>query len=384
MSTPNLRLEALNILSKVPLIGEKSEPHGHNDWPHLIRAYYKNALDDRFAVNKNLAGHVDVSRLIRGKSGGAFWSVFMPCPKGEADLENMVRDTLQQIDLVYRLAELYADKWEMCESADDIMRIFEKGKFVCLMGVEGLHQIGDSSSVLRMYHKLGVRYVTLTHSKHNQYADSATSNPPLHGGLSAKGKEIIREMNRIGMMIDLSHTSRETTLSALELSLAPVAFTHSCVANIVSTDRNVSDEALDKLKLNRGIIMIALIPTLNHLDSSIANISHVIDHILYVAERIGFDHIGLGSDYDGMMKAVNGLEDVSRYPDLVEAMLIRGISRENVEKIIGRNVIRVLKEVEECAKRYGRELSVLEDSVKPLWDDDLCAVVKSVYPEAEH
>ncbi|QGA13937.1 hypothetical protein EYB26_001589 [Talaromyces marneffei] len=378
MSTPNLRLEALNILSKVPLID------GHNDWPHLIRAYYKNALDDRFAVNKNLAGHVDVSRLIRGKSGGAFWSVFMPCPKGEADLENMVRDTLQQIDLVYRLAELYADKWEMCESADDIMRIFEKDKFVCLMGVEGLHQIGDSSSVLRMYHKLGVRYVTLTHSKHNQYADSATSNPPLHGGLSAKGKEIIREMNRIGMMIDLSHTSRETTLSALELSLAPVAFTHSCVANIVSTDRNVSDEALDKLKLNRGIIMIALIPTLNHLDSSIANISHVIDHILYVAERIGFDHIGLGSDYDGMMKAVNGLEDVSRYPDLVEAMLIRGISRENVEKIIGRNVIRVLKEVEECAKRYGRELSVLEDSVKPLWDDDLCAVVKSVYPEAEH
>jgi membrane dipeptidase len=155
-------------------------------------------------------------------------------------------------------------------------------------------------------------------------------------------------------------------------------------ATLVPTDRNVSDEALDKLKLNRGIIMIAFIPTLNHSDSSIANIGHVIDHILYVAERIGFDHIGLGSDYNGMMKAVNGLEDVSRYADLVEAMLSRGISRENVEKIIGRNVIRVMREVEECSRRYDRELSILEDTVKPLWDDDLCAVVKSVYPEAEN
>ncbi|KAF7936260.1 uncharacterized protein EAE98_002479 [Botrytis deweyae] len=374
--------EALDILDSVPLID------GHNDWPHLIRAYYQNSLDARFEPLKNLAGHVDIKRLMQGKSGGAFWSAFMPCPRTDDDTDEsssfeVVKDTLQQIDLIYRLVELYKEKWEIANEADDILRIFKQRKFVCLIGVEGLHQVGNSSSVLRMYHKLGVRYVTVVHSQNNMFADSATAKAPAHGGLSEAGKAMIREMNRIGMLVDLSHASNDTVLDTLKISTGPVAFTHSSCQGVVASGRNISDEALDRTKVNGGIVMISFIPPLNNVEPEAASIYDVIKNIMYVAEKIGFEHIGLGSDYDGMFKAVKGLEDVSKYPHLVASMLNRGISRENVEKIIGYNLIRVLKGVEKAASCYGNKIIPLEDEVKLLWDKELCALVKSVYPEAE-
>lgn len=172
-------------------------------------------------------------------------------------------------------------------------------------------------------------------------------------------------------------------ISVLETSVAPVAFTHSSCFALVNNARNVPDAVLDKLKENRGIIMISLIPPLTHSDAAKANVDHVVDHICYVANRIGFDHIGLGSDYDGMVIAVSGVEDISKWPNLVARMLARGIAREDVEKVIGLNIIRVLKDVEEVSKS-ARTWSVLEDDVKQLWDEDFRAFVRKEYPDAEH
>ncbi|KAF2501662.1 hypothetical protein BU16DRAFT_477513 [Lophium mytilinum] len=372
--------EALDIMANVPLID------GHNDFPHLIRAYYDSRLDDRFKPEKELAGHVDMKRLTEGRGGGVFWSAYIDCPK-EADFSDTthfepLRDTLQQIDLIHRLVDLYSDKLALAYRADDIMQLFKEGKVASLIGVEGLHQIGNSASVMRMYHKLGVRYVTLAHNKNNMYADSATATELAHGGLSEEGRAIVKEMNRIGMMIDLSHVSDATMMAALDCSKAPVAFTHSSCYSIVKHARNVPDAVLDRLKVNKGIIMISLIPPFTHRDSAAANVDHVVDHILHVAERIGFDHIGLGSDYDGMTKAVNGVEDVSKWPNLVAKMLSRGIARDNVEKILGLNVIRVMKDIESVS-RSSKDWPVLEDKVAQLWDEKFRAFVRNEYPNAE-
>ncbi|KAF2815499.1 uncharacterized protein BDZ99DRAFT_197355 [Mytilinidion resinicola] len=372
--------EALDIMANVPLID------GHNDFPHLVRAYYDSRLDDRFEPGKELAGHVDIKRLVEGRGGGVFWSAYIDCPKlddfTDAAHFEPLRDTLQQIDLIHRLIDLYSNKLALASRADDLLRIFKEGKVASMIGVEGLHQIGNSASVLRMYHKLGVRYVTLAHNKNNMYADSAVAKRPAHSGLSEEGKAMVKEMNRIGMMIDLSHVSDATMMAALDHSRAPVAFTHSSCYSLVNHARNVPDNVLDRLKENNGIIMISLIPPFTHKDGAAANVDHVVDHIVHVAERIGFDHIGLGSDFDGMTKAVNGVEDVSKWPNLVAKMLSRGIARENVEKVLGLNVVRVLNDIESVS-RSSKDWPVLEDKVEQLWDEDFRAFVRKAYPNAE-
>ncbi|KAJ5879741.1 Peptidase M19 renal dipeptidase [Penicillium solitum] len=344
--------QALEILGSVPLID------GHNDWPHLIRGFYDNKLDRRFQRESNLAGHVDIKRLKEGRSGGAFWSVYIDCPDSDDFTDDAIhfealRDTIQQIDLVHRLLELYPDDMGLIEDSSDIMRLFKASKFSSLIGVEGLHQIANSVSVLRMYYKLGVRYVTLAHNKNNIYADSATSSSPAHGGLSAQGIDMIREMNRIG------------------------------IASIVPHVRNVSDAVLKKLQANNGVIMVTFIPSLIHTKASEASIDHIIDHIIYAGDLIGYNHIGLGSDYDGMFSAVKGVDDVSLYPDLVAKMLERGISRPDVEMVVGLNIIRVLEEVEARATKLKSQSAVMEDEVKQLWNDNFRATVESVYPHAE-
>ncbi|KKK14121.1 hypothetical protein P175DRAFT_0434291 [Aspergillus ochraceoroseus IBT 24754] len=374
--------KALEILSSVPLID------GHNDWPHLIRGFYDNQLDERFQPGKSLVGHVDWKRLKEGKSGGAFWSVYVDCPETEDPADDAahfeaLRDTLQQIDLVHRLVDLYSDHMGLVQKASDIMQLFREGRFASLIGVEGLHQIANSASVLRLYHKLGVRYVTLAHSKNNLYADSATARLPAHGGLSPRGKDMVREMNRIGMILDLSHTSEAVMHDALDLSEAPVIFSHSSAASIVPSVRNVPDTILEKLKENNGVIMISFIPSLTSTDAETASIDQVVDHIVHVAELVGCDHIGLGSDYDGMFSAVQGVGDVSRYPNLVAKMLERGIDRPSVEKIVGLNIIRVLEEVEVRSAHCRDQHPVMEDSVKQLWNDQFRAMVRQTYPLAE-
>ncbi|KAG6051595.1 hypothetical protein E4U39_000423 [Claviceps sp. Clav50 group G5] len=386
---PGLEL-ALELMSRVPLID------GHNDWMHMIRAYYDFQVDDRFQPTKDLAGHVDLKRLVQGRAGAVFWSVYVEwyivkehSPEGENDFSDAVhhasmRDTFQQIDLLQRIMEMYSDRMEMAHKADDVMRIFKSGKCASLMGAEGLHQLGNSSSVLRIFHRLGVRYVTLAHAKNNLYVDSATSEAPIHHGLSPQGRDMVREMNRIGMIVDLSHVSEKAMVDALDVSLAPVIFSHSSAYALVPHVRNVPDYVLDRLKQNRGIIMISFIPWLTNKEPEKATVDNVVDHILHVGNRIGFDHLGLGSDFDGMPSHVQGLEDVSKYPNIVAAMLQRGISTENVEKIMGMNVIRVLREVEDVAASQKGLLPVLEDAVPQLWDDGIRAYVKKLYPHAEH
>ncbi|OAA63437.1 Peptidase M19, renal dipeptidase [Niveomyces insectorum RCEF 264] len=370
--------EALEVLQSVPLIGELPSTRlcaevrlpgwagwltltyidGHNDWPHLIRGFYDNKLDGRFGPGNDLVGHVDLKRLRRGKSGGAFWSVYVDCPTSDdynddsAHFE-ILRDTMQQIDLVHRLVHLYKDDMGLVHSASDIMRLFNEGKFVSLIGVEGLHQIANSPSVLRLYHRLGVRYVTLAHSKNNLYADSATAAAPAHEGLSAKGKEMVREMNRIG------------------------------IAAIVGHPRNVPDSVLEMLRVNQGIIMVSFIPPLTAVDAAESNLDRLVDHIIHVGTLIGYDHVGLGSDFDGMFSAVKGIDDVSHYPSLVAKMLERGIGRADVQKILGLNVIRVLEQVERTSAACYDELPVMGEEVKQLWNDGFRAAVKQVYPHAE-
>ncbi|KAF3388876.1 putative dipeptidase [Penicillium rolfsii] len=378
----DLMEEALEILSSAPLID------GHNDWPHLIRGFYDNQLDGRFDDEKSLVGHVDLKRLKAGRSGGAFWSVYVDCPntdnfRDDAAHFEALRDTIQQIDLVHRLVERYADSMGIVENSSDIMRLFQSGKFASLIGVEGLHQIANSPSILRVYHRLGVRYITLAHNKNNLYADSATSSFPAHRGLSEEGIAIIKEMNRVGLVIDLSHTSEAVMRQVLDLSEAPVIFSHSAVASIVPHVRNVSDEILLKLKTNNGVIMITFMPSLIHVQPSEASIDHIIDHVLHVGRLIGYEHIGFGSDYDGMFSAVKGVDDVAQYPVLISRMLERGIARSDVEKIIGYNVIRVLKEVEIRAVACKSRYPVLEEGVKQLWNDDFRAQVEQIYPSAE-
>ncbi|KAL4949380.1 renal dipeptidase family [Aspergillus filifer] len=373
--------ETLEILSSVPLID------GHNDWPHLIRGFYDNQLDGRFDHENSLVGHVDLKRLKAGRSGGAFWSVYVDCPhadnfRDDAAHFEALRDTMQQIDLVHRLVDRYADSMGIVDSSSDIIPLFQSGKFVGLIGVEGLHQIANSPSILRLYHRLGVRYITLAHNKNNLYADSATSAFPAHEGLSKEGIAIVKEMNRVGLIIDLSHTSEAVMRQVLDLSEAPVIFSHSAVASIVPHLRNVSDEILLKLKTNNGVIMITFIPSLIHADPSEANIDHIIDHIQHVGRLIGYGHIGLGSDYDGMFSAVKGVDDVAQYPVLIARMLERGIARSDVEKIIGYNVIRVLRDVETQARVCKARYPVLEEGVRQLWNDEFRATVKQAYPSA--
>jgi membrane dipeptidase len=238
------------------------------------------------------------------------------------------------------------------------------------MGIEGLHQIGNSASILRMYHRLGVRYATLTHTCHNRYADSeAPREASHHGGLSEAGLRIVAEMNRLGMMVDLSHTSFATQRAALRASRAPVIFSHSNAYAVCPHTRNAPDDVLWKLKANDGIIMATFYPEFVHENSSAASLSHVADHIQYIGELIGYRHVGIGSDFDGMARGPVGLEDVSKYPDLLQELMERGIAAEHVQGVMGLNVLRVLAQVENISQQMQMSgVRPLEDDVKPFFE----------------
>ena len=226
----------------------------------------------------------------------------------------IVRDTLQQIDLTHRIIDHFSRHLQLASSAREVWKNFrDSDRISSLLGAEGLHQIGNSASVLRLYHRLGVRYVTLTHECHNKYADSATPKTALHNGLSEAGTAIIGEMNRIGMIVDLSHTSSSTMHAALNVSLAPVLFSHSSIFDICPHERNVRTDVLLRLKENGGVIMITFYAAYtNCARPGEASIHDVADHIEHVGNLIGYKHVGLGSDFDGMEKGIDGLEDVSK------------------------------------------------------------------------
>lgn len=275
---------------------------------------------------------------------------------------------------MHLLAKKYPQHLRVLSSAEQVWDNFAHSDTISsFIGVEGLHQIGNSASILRLYHQLGVRYVTLTHTCHNKYADSATPKRPMHHGLSAAGVAMVLEMNRLGMIVDLSHTSYDTMVDALRVTSAPVIFSHSSSYTKCPHERNVPNDVLFQLKQNRGVVMITFFPEYtrcqdsgnnhkNHTDNLKATLSNVADHIEYVGNLIGYDHVGLGSDFDGMMSSVEGLEDVSKYPDLIEELLRRGVSPRDLQGLIGANVLRVLRDVEAEAKEM-RNAQPLQDII---------------------
>ncbi|KAJ9148284.1 Dipeptidase [Pleurostoma richardsiae] len=392
------------ILSETPLID------GHNDFPLLIRYFYKNHIyNETFSKpfeQGGTPGHVDIPRLLAGKNGGAFWSVYWSCPENGTDLSDanyaeVVKATFQQIDVVTRLKKAYPEHFSPTVNGTTALAAFKKGQLISPLGIEGLHQIGNSVANLRLFYALGVRYATLNHNCPNQFADAALWEHPMRkapsywGGLSPKGRQLVREMNRIGMIVDLSHTSEETMVDVLgggdsgedgswEGSRAPVIFSHSSAYSLCPHPRNVPDSVLRLVKSRNSLVMVNFAPDFvscvpSENDNGIpdfyppnSTLAHVADHVMHIGNLIGFDHVGFGSDFDGIPTTPEGLEDVSKYPDLVAELLRRGVSDEDAAKVVGGNLLRVWKEVDDVALEMQAEgVAPMEDDLPALAFEDL-------------
>ena len=363
---------------------------GHNDVPWALRARGGNMIEGfdfhdttGTATPDDIAMHTDIARLRKGRVGAQFWSVFV---RSNSDEAQAVRQTIEQIDVAKRLIARYPRDLSLAYTAADLERQMKAGKIAGMIGMEGGHSIGSSLAVLRQMYDLGARYMTLTHGRTIAWADSAT-DAPRHGGLTDFGRQVVREMNRIGMIVDLSHVAEATMKDALAVSRAPVMFSHSGVRAVNDHPRNVPDSVLPAVRANGGIVMIVFLPAF--LDADVRahglaraaeqgrlqalypgapatamaaleswDIQHpapttdaakVADHIDHVRTAIGIDHIGLGGDYDGMDSAPVGMEDVSGYPVLFAELARRGYSQADLEKIASGNMLRVLKAVEAYA-----------------------------------
>ncbi|KAG9204927.1 hypothetical protein G6514_009383 [Epicoccum nigrum] len=303
----------------------------------------------------------DIPRLREGAVGAQFWSICVPCLRSAEsfstpEYSDMARDAIEQIDMTTRMVQSYPDVFEIIKGADDVKRVYQQGKIACSIGIEGLHMAGNSIGIIRAFYTLGVRYCTLTHVCNNAFADSSTSKVgPIHGGLSRLGKSAIKEMNRLGMIVDASHVSENCARQVLELSRAPVMFSHSNVKGVFDCPRNVPDDILDLIPANGGVICITFVP--EHVASrrKDAKMEMVLDHLFYIVNRIGWDYVGLGSDFDGIASVIPGLEDVRCYPVLMQAILDRGATEEQLSKVIGENVLRAWKGVEEIRDHMAAE-----------------------------
>jgi membrane dipeptidase len=274
------------------------------------------------------------------------------------------RVTMDEIDTVHRMTQRWPTVFQIAYTADDVERAFKAGRIASMIGMEGGHSIDNSLSALRMFYMLGARYMTLTHSSNLAWADSATDKPE-HGGLTKFGEEVVREMNRLGMLVDLSHVSPDTMDDALRVTEAPVIFSHSSSRAICNVPRNVPDNILQMVAKNGGVVMVTFVPGFisqavadfnakpeaerKGMTAPRATLSQVADHIDHIRKVAGIDHIGFGGDFDGITEVVQGLEDVSKYPDLTAELLKRGYSDADVKKIIGQNVLRVMRQVEKVA-----------------------------------
>jgi membrane dipeptidase len=358
---------------------------GHNDYPWALREKAQRNLDKLDIAKPQPSIMTDIPRLRAGGVGGQFWSVYVPV---ELMGQEAVTATLEEMDTVHQMMRRYPDTFELALTADDVERIFRKGKIASLIGMEGGHSIDNSLAALRMFHRLGARYMTLTHSKNTAWADSATDDPKV-GGLSPFGEEVVREMNWLGMLVDLSHVSPETMADAIRVSRAPVIFSHSSARALNDRPRNVPDDILQMVAKNDGVVMVTFVPgflspkvaawgelqtaeqarltglfptdavavtraleewTKAH-PAPLATVSDAADHIDHIRKVAGIDHIGLGGDFDGITAVPQGLEDVSRYPALTAELLRRGYKDDEVRKILGQNVLRVMREVEKVAEK---------------------------------
>ena len=324
---------------------------GHNDYPWALREANAerdlDRLDIRVAQPKLMT---DIPRLRAGGVGGQFWSVYIPVTiQGPA----AIRATLEQIDIVHRMTGKYPETFELARTAADVERIFKGGRIASLIGMEGGHSIDNSLAALRMFYAAGARYMTLTHSSNNAWADSGTDKPKA-GGLTKFGEEVVREMNRLGMLVDLSHVSPDTMEDAIRASQAPVIFSHSDARALNDHGRNVPDNVLAMLQKNGGLVMVTFVPGFL-VKSGKATLADVASHMDHIRKVAGADHVGIGSDFDGIIEVPAGLEDVSRYPALTAELLRRGWSDEDVKKALGLNVLRVMRRAEDVAARLQKE-----------------------------
>ncbi len=380
-STPLERARALH--GRVPLID------GHNDLPWQYRQQFQRAVARLDIAQPQPQLMTDIPRLREGGVGAQFWSVYVPTSLDGGDA---VLATLEQIDVVYQMILRYPDTFELALTANEVEAAFRDGKIASLIGMEGGHSINNSLAALRMFHKLGARYMTLAHSANTPWADSATDEARLDG-LSAFGREVVREMNWLGMLVDLSHVSPATMHDALDVSEAPIIYSHSSARAITGHPRNVPDDVLSRLPDNGGVVMVTFVSSFISVEAfehrragdaergrlrglpgstedlvrvameqwTEANpaprgtVSLVADHIDHIREVAGIDHIGIGSDYDGTTYVAEGLEDVSKLPTLTAELLERGYSDQDVMKVLGLNVLRVMRSVEGVAERLQRE-----------------------------
>ncbi|CAL8129328.1 unnamed protein product [Orchesella dallaii] len=346
--------KALHVLNMYPVVD------GHNDFPFNVRKLFQNQLS-KVNFSSNLSevepwasyseSHTDIPRLRQGHVGGVFWVAYTPC---ETQGKDSVIQTFEQIELIHRLVEEYSNDLILVTNAGELGNAKKQGKIASLIGVEGGHSISSSPAILRTLYRLGARYMTLTHQCNTPWADSSLvdnkENPMSssnQNGLSDFGQELIDEMNRIGMMVDLSHVSEAAMITALNRSVAPVIFSHSGAKAICDHHRNVADDILLMLKENGGIIMINFYPKfVNCNNSRNATLKDVADHIDHVRNLIGAEHVGLGTDYDGVPSTTEGLEDVSKFPDLFVELVDRGWSLKELSKLSFRNIHRVMRRVE--------------------------------------
>lgn len=332
---------------------------GHNDLPWELREQSSYDLDAVDIAQRLTTTHTDLPRLRDGGVGAQFWSVYVPSSlSGGA----AVTATLEQIDCVHRLVEKYPETLQLARTAADVEQAWSHGRIASLMGAEGGHSIDESLAVLRMLYALGVRYMTLTHNDNVSWADSATDEEVL-GGLSAFGEDVVREMNRLGMLVDLSHTSAGTMRHALRVTSAPVIFSHSSARAVCDVPRNVPDDVLGTLATNGGVCMVTFVP--QFVSSAVAawrengsegeqprsTLADVVAHIEHVRDVAGVDHVGLGGDYDGTPSLPEGLEDVTGYPRLLAALADNGWSDADLANLSSGNVMRVLRDAEAVAAR---------------------------------
>jgi membrane dipeptidase len=399
--SPQVQARIDRILKATPLID------GHNDIAEELRENYGLKVEGLASGTdqwKPKPLMTDMARLHQGRVGAQFWSVYIP---SEVTGDTAIRDTIEQIDVVKRMIKAYPNDLAFAGTADDVVRIHKTGKVASLIGIEGGHQIGGNLAALRLFYELGARYMTLTHFKNNEFADSATDDPKYHG-INDFGRTVIHEMNRLGMLVDLAHVSDDTMRAALQASKAPVIFSHSSARALDDHNRNVPDDILKLTARNGGVVMVNFYSAYvsdafrkwnaeeaaeearaKSLDNGrpelrkaaiaawkVANpaprvtVAEVADHVDHVAKVAGYDHVGIGGDLDGIEAAPEGLGTVSGYPLLFAELIQRGWSDENLAKLAGGNVLRVMRQAEAVAASMKDEppaMATLQPRSADVW-----------------
>lgn len=369
----------VELLREAPLVD------GHNDLLWALREAREDGGEEPDVGEATPQLQTDLPRLEAGGVGAQFWSVYVPSylPPDQA-----MTQTLEQIEAFYALIHRYPGRLEQARTASDVRRIAAKGRIASLIGVEGGHSIGNSLGTLRVLARLGAGYMTLTHNDDTDWADSATGEHP-HGGLTTFGEEVVRELNRSGVLVDLSHVSDDTMRQAIEVSEAPVIFSHSSARALCDVTRNVPDDVLELVRETNAVVMATFVPSFvapegaevnrqaiakvralraeyaddpeargaamdewwDSLEEVPATVAQVADHVDHIRDVAGIDHIGIGGDFDGSVAMPDGLQDVAGYPALFAELIARGYTDEALQQIAGRNVLRVMQEAELVAAR---------------------------------